>query len=99
MLNQSNSMSSWYTCVFALELDSWGVLLEAADIAEPETVVVADVEAVEEPWFWASEFVDDAVRSVFEFWFPCWGLLTYSLCEVSSPFRFLRQTGQVPCFI
>ena len=26
------------------------------------------------------------------------GLLTYSLWDVSSPLRFLRQTGHVPCY-
>ena len=26
------------------------------------------------------------------------GRLMYSFCDVSSPFRFLRQTGHVPCF-
>lgn len=45
---------------------------------------------------------DDAVSDVAESdWVDCCGLVAdgaiYSRWEVSSPFKFLRHTGHVPC--
>ena len=47
-----------------------------------------------EPWTGASELEASPVLDS-----PTTGLVTYSRCEVSSPFKFSRQTGQVPCYV